>query len=165
MQAQWARERPDLDTSAMGVIGRLHRLADLLHDQLRPVFEAAGISDGEFDALAALRRSGDPFELTPSELAATTMITSGAVTKRVDRLVAAGLVTRTVASHDGRVRHVALTAAGRQLVDRVVEQHYANEERLLEIFSPADRDQLVLLLGRWTRHLQDWPPGRGTSAT
>lgn len=153
LQAQWARERPDLDTSAMGIIGRLHRLADVLDKELRPVFEAAGISDGDFDVLAALRRSGEPFELTPGELAATTIITSGAVTKRVDRLVSAGLVTRTVAAHDGRVRRVALTAAGRELVDRVVEQHYANEERLLAVFSASEREALTRLLVQWTQHL------------
>ena len=101
IQEQWARERPDLDTGAMGIIGRLHRLADALHAELRPVFEKAGLSDGDFDVLAALRRAGDPFALTPGQLAETTMITSGTVTKRVDRLAAAGLVTRERVEHDG----------------------------------------------------------------
>ncbi|KRF35435.1 transcriptional regulator [Nocardioides sp. Soil805] len=153
LQAQWARERPDLDTSAMGIVGRLHRVAAVLHEELRPVFAAAGLSDGDFDVLAALRRAGEPFELTPGELAATTMITSGAVTKRVDRLVAGGWVTRSVAGHDARVRHIALTPSGRDLVDRVVGEHFANEERLLETFSDAERARLTALLTQWARAL------------
>lgn len=137
----------------MGIIGRLHRLADVLNDELRPVFSNAGLSDGEFDVLAALRRSGGTFELTPTELAATTMITSGAVTKRVDRLVAAGLVSRSVADHDGRVRRVRLTPKGRRLVDRLVEEHLANEERLLASFSELERSRLTHLLAQWARAL------------
>jgi DNA-binding MarR family transcriptional regulator len=153
IQAQWARERPDLDTSAMAVVGRLHRLAAVLHEELRPVFAAAGLSDGDFDVLAALRRSGEPFELTPGALAESTMITSGTVTKRVDRLVAAGWVTRSVDSHDGRVRRIALTPAGRELVDRVVADHFANEERRLATFSDAERRRLTQLLAQWARAL------------
>ncbi len=154
LRAQWARERPELDTSAMGIIGRLHRVGDALHEELQPVFAAAGLSYGDFDVLAALRRAGEPFELTPGELAATTMITSGAVTKRVDRLVAAGWVTRSVAEHDARVRPIALTPSGRALVDRVVVEHLANEERLLTAFSAAERAELTRLLTRWARVLE-----------
>lgn len=153
LQDQWARERPDLDTSAMGVIGRLHRLADALDAELRPVFAAAGLSDGDFDVLAALRRSGEPFALTPGQLGETTMITSGTVTKRVDRLAAAGLVTRERVEHDKRVRRIALTPAGRELVDRVVGEHFANEERLLSGFTELERSRLTRLLTQWTTSL------------
>ena len=117
------------------------------------MFAAAGLSDGDFDVLAALRRAGEPFELTPGELSATTMVTSGAVTKRVDRLVAAGWVTRSVGEHDARVRRIALTPSGRALVDRVVEQHFANEERLLATFSDLERTRLTHLLTQWARAL------------
>ena len=153
IQQQWARERPDLDTSAMGIIGRLHRLADILHAELRPVFDAAGLTDGDFDVLAALRRSGSPCALTPGELAETTMITSGTVTKRVDRLAASGWVTRERVEHDGRVRRIALTDSGRALVDKVVEAHFANEERLLAGFSEIERARLARLLSQWTSSL------------
>jgi DNA-binding MarR family transcriptional regulator len=153
IQQQWARERPDLDTSAMGIIGRLHRLAHALHAELRPVFEEAGLSDGEFDVLASLRRAGDPFALTPGQLAETTMITSGTVTKRVDSLTAAGLVTRERVEHDGRVRRIALTDAGRDLIDEVVGRHLANEERLLAGFSDIERARLTRLLSQWTTSL------------
>src|SRR3954451_16156857 len=83
---QWARERPDLDVGPMLVIGRLHRLADLLHQGLRPGFAEGGLGNGDFDVVAAARRSAPPYRLSPTQLSATTMVTSGAVTKRVDRL-------------------------------------------------------------------------------
>jgi len=156
---QWGQVRPDLDVSPMGVIGRLHRLAAVLEEELRPVFAAAGLGDGDFDVLAALRRSlplagqeGDP-GLTPTQLASATMVTSGAVTKRVDRLVRQGLVARTVDPHDARSRRVRLTAAGLGLIDRLVTEHVANEHRLLAGLDQADRSRLAELLARWGHHL------------
>jgi DNA-binding MarR family transcriptional regulator len=151
--AQWAVHRPDLDVSPMGLIGRLHRLAARLNEELRPVFAAAGLGDGDFDVLAALRRHGPPHELTPGELGATTMVTSGAITKRIDRLERAGLVTRTVSAADARSRRVGLTAEGRRLVDDLVERHVANEHRLVAGLSAAEREQLAGLLESWGRAL------------
>ncbi|MBD8868218.1 MarR family winged helix-turn-helix transcriptional regulator [Nocardioides donggukensis] len=153
IMAQWQRERPDLDVSPMAVIGRLHRLAAALDAELRTVFAAEGLSDGEFDLLATLRRAGDPFELTPGEIAASTMVTSGAVTKRVDRLARAGLVARAPSASDGRSRRVRLTAEGRTLVDRVLERHLANERRLLLGLDGRQRAQLARLLEEWGRAL------------
>ncbi|MCW2855116.1 MAG: hypothetical protein JWR52_731 [Marmoricola sp.] len=141
--AQWDVERPELDSSPMTVVGRIHRVADLLEIALRPPFAEVGLGNGDFDVLASLRRSGAPYRLTPTELTATMMVTSGAVTKRVDRLESLGLVTRTVAEHDGRGRLIELTRAGVALVDRVVEAHWANEERLLAPLSRTEREQLV----------------------
>ncbi|MFL6106063.1 MAG: MarR family winged helix-turn-helix transcriptional regulator [Marmoricola sp.] len=141
--AQWAEERPELDTGPMAVIGRLHRVADLLDAALRPPFAEEGLGNGDFDVLASLRRAGAPYRLTPSELTATMMVTSGAVTKRIDRLEAMGLVSRSVAEHDARSRLVQLTPAGVAVVDRVVEKHWANEERLLAPLSATERAALV----------------------
>jgi DNA-binding MarR family transcriptional regulator len=153
--AQWGDQRPDLDVSPMGLIGRLHRLAGRLNDELRPVFAAAGLGDGDFDVLAALRRSGPPHELTPGELGATTMVTSGAITKRIDRLERAGLVTRTVSDADARSRRVALTRKGLALVDDLVEKHVANEHRLVAGLSERDRRDLARLLEAWGRALDE----------
>ena len=150
---QWRRERPDLDTSPMGVIGRLHRLADRLDEELRPVFATAGLAAGDFDVLAALRRAGAPYELTPGELGATTMVSSGAVTKRVDRLVAAGHVERSVCADDARSRRVRLTPGGLALVDDLLARHVANEHRLLAGLEPGEREALARLLERWGRTL------------
>ena len=150
---QWARERPDLDPSPLGVIGRLHRLADTLNTELRALFAEAGLSDGDFDVMASLRRAGAPFALTPSELAATTMVTSGAVTKRVDRLEAQGYVTRTVSTDDARSRTIALTDTGRALIDDLFPRHVANERRLLAGLSEDERADLARLLEKWGRSL------------
>ena len=151
--AQWGRERPDLDVSPLGVVGRLHRLADALNVELRALFATAGLSDGDFDVIASLRRSGEPYALTPSELAATTMVTSGAVTKRVDRLATQGYVTRTVSSSDARSRTIALTAAGHALIDELFPRHVENERRLLAGLSADEQADLARLLEKWGRTL------------
>ena len=150
---QWRRERPDVDPSPMGVIGRLHRLADALHAELRPVFAEAGLSDGDFDVLASLRRSGAPYQLTPGELAASTMVTSGAVTKRLDRLEEKGYVTRTVCVDDARSRRIRLTEAGIALIDELVPKHLDNERRLLAGLTDLERSRLAHLLEAWGRTL------------
>ncbi len=146
---EWRRERPDLDVSPIGVIGRLHRLALALTEQLSIVYREYGLSEGEFDVLAALRRAGEPFERAPGDLAQHTMVTSGAMTKRVDRLEEAGLVTRRVSQVDGRGRVIGLTAAGRERIDRAFEAHVANEHRLLAALAPADRAAIEPILTRW----------------
>ncbi|MGZ4488674.1 MAG: MarR family winged helix-turn-helix transcriptional regulator, partial [Nocardioides sp.] len=110
--------------------------------------------EGEFDVLATLRRAGAPYELTPGELAAGTMVSSGAVTKRVDRCVEQGWVTRRVGERDARGRVVALTAAGLDVIDRAFEAHMANEHRLVGLLPDADRRRLADLLERWGRALE-----------
>lgn len=145
----WQRERPDLDTSPQGVIGRLHRLAAALTDELAIVYREHGLGEGEFDVLATLRRVGAPFERQPSELAEHTMVTSGAMSKRIDRLEAVGLVTRRQSAADGRARVVALTDAGRELIDRAFSDHIANEHRLLAHVSESDRAELERILTLW----------------
>jgi DNA-binding MarR family transcriptional regulator len=152
---QWARERPDLDVGPMLVIGRLHRVAELLDQRLRPVFSKAGLGNGDFDVLASLRRAGPPYRLSPTELSATTMVTSGAVTKRVDRLERAGLVERTVAEDDGRGRVIALTRKGRALQERLHPQHLANEDSLLASLDHEEREQLAGLLSKLLVSLED----------
>lgn len=152
---QWAAERPDLDTSPMAIIGRLHRIGDHLRERIARVQAQFGLSEGEFDVLATLRRAGDPFELSPNELAAWTMVTSGAVTKRVDRLAAAGLVERERASHDGRGRIVRLTDEGRALIDSAVEAHLANESALLAPLRESERVHLATLLRAWSEAIEN----------
>lgn len=150
---QWRAARPDLDVSPQGVIGRLHRLAARLTEELVAVYGEFGLGEGEFDVLATLRRSGPPYELTPSALAAGTMVTSGATTKRVDRCVQQGWVSRRVSERDGRGRVVGLTPAGRDLLDRAFTAHMANEHRLLASLPEEDRATLARLLEAWGRTL------------
>ncbi|MET7768875.1 MarR family transcriptional regulator [Nocardia sp. NPDC005366] len=140
--AQWRRERPDLDLEAMAILGRLGRLMMVAQGEIEAVFTAHGLNRGEFDVLAALRRSGQPFELNPSVLADTLMLSRAGMTGRLDRLESAGLVRRSADAADRRAIRVALTAAGRELVDTVVTDHIENETRMLAVLDAADRREL-----------------------
>ncbi|MEF2979363.1 MarR family winged helix-turn-helix transcriptional regulator [Subtercola sp. YIM 133946] len=152
IQQEWHRERPDLDVSPQGVIGRLHRLSGYLTAELTRVYAEHDLAEGEFDVLAALRRAGAPFERAPGELAEHTMVTTGAMTKRLDRLTAAGLVLRRPAEGDGRRRVVALTPRGVAVIDAAFAEHMANEKRLVEQLAPDDRAALERILTRWLQH-------------
>jgi DNA-binding MarR family transcriptional regulator len=154
IQAEWARERPDVDVSPQGVIGRLHRVAGHLTDELRAVYAEYGLGEGDFDVLAALRRAGHPYERTPGELAEHTMVTTGGMTKRIDRLEKAGLVARRASSVDGRGRVVALTPHGRKTIDAAFTAHMANERRLLDQLGVDDARRLEAILGRWLAHFE-----------
>ncbi|MEW5625631.1 MarR family transcriptional regulator [Streptomyces hydrogenans] len=149
IQADWRRERPDVDVSPQGVIGRLHRLAGRLTGELCRVYDHYGLTEGEFDVLCALRRAGEPYERAPSELAAHTMVTTGAMTKRIDRLEQAGLVTRRRSDGDQRGRIVALTGAGRDLIDQAFGDHMRNERRLLDLLTEEEARTLESLLTTW----------------
>lgn len=140
--AQWQRERPDLDLEAVAMVGRLGRLLVLAQRAIETVFTRHGLRRGEFDVLAALRRSGEPFELNPSTLADTLMLSRAGMTGRVDRLESVGLVRRVADTHDRRTVRVALTPAGRELVDTVVTEHVANEAEILSVLTPDERREL-----------------------
>jgi DNA-binding MarR family transcriptional regulator len=146
--SQWDVVRPDLDAAPMGVVGRLSRAARLLERGLAPVFAEHDLQPGEFDILATLRRAAGSHGMGAGALASSAMVTSGAITNRVDRLVAKGLVTRDLDSANRRAVRIALTPAGRRLVDEAVVKHVANEKRLLEVLDADDREQLAALLKR-----------------
>ena len=143
---QWQRERPDLDASPMGVIGRLSRLSRELERRLDPVYARNGLEAGLFDVLATLRRAGAPHRMRPADLAQAMMLTSSGTTKRLDRLESAGLIVRRPDPDDRRGLLIELTPAGRQLVDAAVTDHVANEHRLLQALTLTERNQLARLL-------------------
>ncbi|MDN3496212.1 MarR family transcriptional regulator [Planococcus sp. APC 4015] len=149
LQSEWRRERPDLDPSPQGVIGRMHRVALELTDRLVAVYSEFDLSEGEFDVLATLRRTGAPYERAAGELADHTLVTTGGLTKRVDRLEARGLVERRAEASDARRRIVRLTPAGRDLIDRAFTAHIANEHRLLAEIGAQDARDLEAILTRW----------------
>ncbi|MEU4347799.1 MarR family transcriptional regulator [Streptomyces sp. NPDC023838] len=153
--AQWGERRPDLDVSPMAVIGRLKRLSRLIETELRRTFAEHGLDPASFDVLATLRRSAPPHLLTPAELMRSAMVTSGAVSQRLDRLEARGLVTRSPSPTDGRVVQVALTTEGQALVDRTLPDHLATEERLLTALGPDRRDELAGTLRELLESLGD----------
>jgi len=144
--AEWRRERPDLDVAPLGVLGRLFRTASLADAELADAIAAHDLQPGWFDLLAALRRSGAPFELTPARLLRSTLLSSGGMTKRLDRLAGAGLVARRPDPSDRRGTLVALTAKGKAVVDEAVVTHLSNEERILRSLSPTQRLALDDLL-------------------
>jgi DNA-binding MarR family transcriptional regulator len=129
--AAWERERPDLDLAAIGVAGRLSRLSLVLGPAQERVFGKYGLQRGEFDVLAALRRSGPPYTLIPSELSATLMMSRAGMTSRLDRLEAAGFVERTLDPADRRSFRIRLTESGFEVVDAAMTEHTANVTRLL----------------------------------
>lgn len=139
---QWRRERPDLDVTPMGTIGRIKRCAALLQRKLDETFEAFGLTSWEFDVLATLRRTGAPYRLAPTVLFSALMITSGTMTHRLQRLEASGLVKRVPNQHDARSLLVELTPEGLALIDRVVEAHVENERQIL---APIKSSDLVAL--------------------
>ena len=144
--AQWKRERPELDVAALGIMGRLFRAAQLADAELARGIAEHGLQPGWFDLLAALRRAGQRFELNPTQLMATTMLSSGGMTKRLDRLEGAGLVERRPDPSDRRGTLVGLTKQGRELVDAALVTHVGNEERLLQPLSASERRALDELL-------------------
>jgi DNA-binding MarR family transcriptional regulator len=144
--AMWAREKPELDASPMGVVGRISRLSRLLDKELRDFFAGHGLEFWEFDVLATLRRSGEPYELSAGALLKTAMVTSGAITNRVDRMETKGLVQRVPDPGDRRGVRIRLTPAGLELIDKLVPLHVANERRLLAVLADSDRDTLADLL-------------------
>lgn len=143
---QWKRERPDIDRSPMAVVGRISRLAQAIHAEQEPVFRAHGLTAGEFDVLATLRRASPDEAITPGDLAGSTMVTTGGMTKRLDSLERRGLVRRDPCDDDRRSVWIRLTAAGRRLIDRAVEAHVENEARILSGLTKKERDQLARLL-------------------
>ena len=143
---QWSRERPDLDVSPMGVIGRISRLSRIFERGLAELFSSFGLGGGEFDVLATLRRAGDPYQLTPTELSKSLMVSSGGMTNRLDRLERAGFITRLPDPSDRRGTLVCLTDEGRRLVDEVVAAHVENERRLLHTLDRSEREALAALL-------------------
>ena len=154
---QWAAERPELDTAPLAIVGRIAWLAEAMDAELRPPFAAEGLGNGDFDVLTALRRAGAPYQLRHRELTAAMLVTPGAVTKRVDRLVARGLVSTGAHESDGRGRLVRLTRTGVRFVDRMIEVHLANEARLVAVLSERARNQRTRLLGKLAASLAGSP--------
>ena len=140
---QWSEQRPDLDASPMGVIGRLSRLSQLFDGELRRNFARHDLDRASFDVLATLRRSNSEHSLTPAGLMRSSMVTSGAITQRLDRLESRGLVTRSRSETDGRGVEVTLTPAGLELIDATLPTHVATENRLLEALSGPEREALA----------------------
>jgi DNA-binding MarR family transcriptional regulator len=151
---QWNAVRPDVDISPVGIVGRVSRLSRLVDRRLAVNFARFGIESWMYDVLATLRRSGEPYELTAGDLVRQSMVTTGAITNRIDRLEARGLVERA-RTDDRRKVIVRLTPTGRDLVDQVVGDHLATEREILAGLSPRQQRELAHLLRLTLLHLGD----------
>lgn len=146
---QWARERPEIDTGAMVLLGRLAEAALVIsRDRLNPLFARFDLQPGEFDVLATLRRSGKPHALTPTELYEAAMISSGSMTNRIDRLEKVGFVMRKPNPADKRGTLVGLTVQGLALIDRVIDAHVANQQAIVSGLNAREQSQLSGLLAK-----------------
>jgi DNA-binding MarR family transcriptional regulator len=143
---QWATVRPDLDTAAMEVFGRVFRLARTMGDRMEKAYAPHGISRGEFDVLATLRRSDAPYTLSPRQLSATLMLTTGGMTGRLDKLERAGLLRRSPDPHDRRGLQVTLTDKGLRLIDEAVTAGLAVQTEALAHLDEERAGQLADLL-------------------
>lgn len=155
---QWAQQRPDLDVSPMGIIGRMSRLSRFLERSIAAVLTRYGLNEPQFAVLAALRRAGPPHTLSPTDLYNGLLVSSGAMTNRLERLAAAGLVERVPDPADGRSLLVALTGKGQRVINEAVAAHTANEHRLLSSLTATERAQLADVLRRLLLQFEDRPP-------
>lgn len=152
--AAWQRERPDVDVSAMHVLSRISRLARHLDRARKQAFAAHGLETWEFDVLSALRRAGKPYRLSPGRLVAETLVTSGTMTNRVDRLVERGFVERQADPDDRRGVRVCLTAEGRRTVDAALVELLEHEREILSALDPGQAAQVADALRELTRSVR-----------
>jgi DNA-binding MarR family transcriptional regulator len=153
--AAWLAERPDLDVRPLHILSRISRLAQLLDERRAQAFAEHGLAGHEFDVLAALRRSGPPYERTPGQLIEATHVTSGTMTNRLDRLADRNLIVRKAHPADGRQLLVRLTPLGKRRVDAALETLLASERALLGGLSAAQRESLAAGLRRLLHTLAD----------
>ena len=142
----WTRERPDLDFAPLQVLSRVGRLSRHLDRARREAFSTSELDAWEFDVLSALRRAGTPYQLSPKSLLQQTLVSSGTMTNRIDRLVERGLVQRRTDPNDGRGILVVMTPKGQASVDAAISTLLVAESELLAKLAPADRERLAALL-------------------
>ena len=158
--AQWQKERPDLDVSPMGIIGRMARLHKYLQRGIGETFAEFGLNPGEFDVLATLRRAGKQgpeklYQLTPTELFKSMMVSSGTMTHRVDKLEKVGLVKRIPDPGDRRGLLICLTKKGFDTIEAAVTAHVANEHRILSALNKQELNNVAELLRKLLLSLED----------
>jgi DNA-binding MarR family transcriptional regulator len=148
VEAAWRRERPDVDVSSVGIVSRIWRISRHLEQARKERLAEHGTDRVTLDVLAMLRRSGPPFRMTAGELTHHSLISSGGVSQRLEKLERAGLVTRHIHSNDRRRIDVELTAAGVELIDSILADLMAHEAALLDSLDPSEREDLRRILKR-----------------
>ncbi|KPL96570.1 MarR family winged helix-turn-helix transcriptional regulator [Vibrio splendidus] len=146
---QWAKEKPELETEPMAMMGRIMRIAKYMETQVAELHKKYDMKLGEFDVLATLRRSGKPYRLTPSELIGSMMLTSGAMTNRLDKLEVKGLISREHSKEDRRSVSVQLTKDGLILIDQMMTEHVETQKKLVKSLSASQKKNTNQLLKTW----------------
>ncbi|MEC7308986.1 MarR family transcriptional regulator [Vibrio crassostreae] len=146
---QWAKEKPELETEPMAMMGRIMRIAKYMETRVAELHKKYDMKLGEFDVLATLRRSGKPYRLTPSELIGSMMLTSGAMTNRLDKLEAKGLISREHSKEDRRSVSVQLTKDGLILIDQMMTEHVEMQKKLVKSMSASQKKNTNQLLKTW----------------
>lgn len=156
---EWTKERPDLDPWPAGILGRIHRLSARLFRRSDAWLEPLGLTWEAFSVIVTLRRSGKPYELRPTDILRESLLTSGAVTNRIDRVERMGLVERRFHARDRRSCVVRLTPAGKKLADKAIAKHFAALGGVLGILDPKERAQLASLLSKLLASMEDEEAG------
>ncbi|MDN3616901.1 MAG: MarR family winged helix-turn-helix transcriptional regulator [Vibrio gallaecicus] len=151
---QWAKEKPDLETEAMAMMGRVMRIAKYMETEVAELHKRYDLKLGEFDVLATLRRSGKPYLLTPSELIGSLMLTSGAMTNRLDKLEGKGLIARAHSKEDRRSVTVELTKKGLILIDEMIIEHVETQKRLVQSLTDNQKQSANALLKVWLKEYE-----------
>ena len=160
MLEEWGRERPDLDLSPLGIFGRISRVSRHFDREISKKFRAEGMTTWAFYVLAALARSGAPYQMTPTDLYRSLLVSSGVMTNRIARLERMGLVKRVPDPADGRGVGVALTAKGKRAVNVAIEHHNQNEHEMLSPLTPGEREAMASSLRKLLREAGDQPHTR-----
>lgn len=142
----WKKERPDLDASAMAIVGRILKLGKTLEKRASKAIQENGIHYTDLDVLATLRRSGKPFMLTPKELMQSVIITSGAMTALLDRLTKLDLIYRSPDEKDGRIKRASLTPKGIKVIDKAIEVRFAEASDSINYLNRSEKETLAVLL-------------------
>ncbi len=150
---QWNTEMPNIDASSMLVFGRMYRLIIQLEKNRNKALKLFNFKDGEFDVLATIRRSGQPFEISPTELYQSLLITSGTITHRLNRLEKAGLIYRKIDAKDRRSILVGLTEMGRTNIDKAIVIHCEVQDSFLANLTDAEKTQLATLLKTMSQNI------------
>lgn len=145
---EWRHERPDLDPSPTGVVGRISRLSGHFRRSVDNYLAEYGLTWETFDLIATLRRIGAPYEMSPTELYKSSLLSASAVTNRIDRVEAMGLVQRIADLEDRRSVKIKLSRQGKKLIDTVIERHFSEEAALLATLTAQERGQLANLLSK-----------------
>jgi DNA-binding MarR family transcriptional regulator len=159
MIEDWERVRPDLDASGLGIVNRISLLAKHIERHDKRLLSRFDLQPWAYEVLAALRRQGAPYELSPTDLRRVAMLSSGAMTTRLDRLEERGLVARSLSPDDRRSFVITLTPAGLELADRAISTRLAGVERILNLIRPAEQEELAQLLRRLMVTLTDEAAG------